>query len=132
MELNACRIFTDDVDALITFYESVTGVTANRLHPLVAEFSTRTGTLAIASTQTVPLLGPDAAAPRSNRSVSFDFLVDDVDATWTALEATLDDVISSPKDMPWGNRCLLFRDPDGNLVNLFTPTSESARARFGR
>jgi hypothetical protein len=22
--------------------------------------------------------------------------------------------------MPWGNRSTLFRDPDGNLVNLFS------------
>jgi hypothetical protein len=28
--------------------------------------------------------------------------------------------------MPWGNRSLLFRDPDGNLVNFFTPVSAQA------
>ena len=33
--------------------------------------------------------------------------------------------------MPWGNRSILFRDPDGNLVNLFllpptTPSTDSA------
>jgi hypothetical protein len=27
----------------------------------------------------------------------------------------------APTTMPWGNRSLLIRDPDGNLVNLFTP-----------
>jgi hypothetical protein len=32
--------------------------------------------------------------------------------------------------MPWGNRSILFRDPDGNLVNLFTPVSEEATQRF--
>jgi hypothetical protein len=26
---------------------------------------------------------------------------------------------------------LLFRDPDGNLVNLFTPVTDDARAKFG-
>jgi hypothetical protein len=26
---------------------------------------------------------------------------------------------------------LLFRDPDGNLVNLFTPITDEARAKFG-
>jgi len=25
-----------------------------------------------------------------------------------------------PSTMPWGNRSTLFRDPDGNLVNLFS------------
>ena len=34
--------------------------------------------------------------------------------------------------MPWGNRSLLFRDPDGNLVNFFTPVTPAAVAKFGR
>jgi hypothetical protein len=34
--------------------------------------------------------------------------------------------------MPWGNRSLMFHDPDGNLVNLFTPVSPDARAKFDR
>jgi hypothetical protein len=29
-----------------------------------------------------------------------------------------------------GNRSVLFRDPDGNLVNLFTPATEEAIKRF--
>jgi hypothetical protein len=34
--------------------------------------------------------------------------------------------------MPSGNRSILFRGPDGNLVNLFTPVSEEAIERFQR
>ncbi len=34
--------------------------------------------------------------------------------------------------MRWGNRSLLFRDPDGNLVNFFTPRTDEARARLAR
>ena len=30
----------------------------------------------------------------------------------------------------WGNRSILFRDPDGNLVNLFTPVTQDAIKRF--
>ncbi len=33
--------------------------------------------------------------------------------------------------MPWGNRSVLLRDPDGNLVNLFTPVTEEAIKRLG-
>ena len=36
--------------------------------------------------------------------------------------------------MPWGNRSLLLRDPDGNLVNLFTAITAitaAARDKFG-
>ena len=29
-------------------------------------------------------------------------------------------VVLPPTTMPWGNRSTILRDPDGNLVNLFT------------
>ena len=32
--------------------------------------------------------------------------------------------------MPWGNRSLLFRDIDGNFINLFTPVSPQAIKKF--
>jgi hypothetical protein len=32
--------------------------------------------------------------------------------------------------MPWGNRSLLVRDPDGNLVNFFTPVTPEAKEKF--
>ena len=40
--------------------------------------------------------------------------------------------VQEPTTMPWGNRSLLFRDPDGNLVNFFTPLSADAVERFER
>lgn len=53
MQLAATRIITDDVDGLVAFYEAVTGITAERLHPMFAELRTASGTLAIASSATV-------------------------------------------------------------------------------
>ncbi|MGA0566569.1 VOC family protein [Rathayibacter sp. KR2-224] len=130
MQLAATRIITDDVDALVEFYEKVTGARAERLHPLFAELRTASGTLAIASSATVPLLGENAAAARANRSVMLDFLVDDVDALYASLRGVVDEFVNEPTTMPWGNRSLLFRDPDGNLINFFTPVGADARARF--
>jgi len=127
MQLAATRIITDDVDALVAFYERATGIDATRLHPLFAELRTPRGTLAIASSATVPMLGPDAAEAAANRTVILDFLVDDVDATYEALRDVLQVVVKEPTDMPWGNRSLLVRDPDGNLVNFFAPI-DPARA----
>ncbi|OII41404.1 glyoxalase/bleomycin resistance/extradiol dioxygenase family protein [Plantibacter sp. MMLR14_011] len=131
MHLAATRIITDDVDTLVAFYERVTGATAARLHPLFAEVRTDTGTLAIASSATIPLLGEDAAAPRANRSVILDLLVEDVDAVYTRLQGVVETFVNEPTDMPWGNRSLLFRDPDGNLVNVFTPITTDAGERVG-
>jgi catechol 2,3-dioxygenase-like lactoylglutathione lyase family enzyme len=129
MQFAATRIITDDVNTLVAFYERVTGATAARLHPLFAEVRTDTGTLAIASSATIPLLGEHAAAPRANRSVILDFLVDDVDAVYATLQGVVETFVNEPTDMPWGNRSLLFRDPDGNLVNVFTPITADAQQR---
>ncbi|WOC13327.1 VOC family protein [Gordonia sp. MP11Mi] len=126
MQLAATRIITDDVDALVAYYEAATGVTANRIHPMFAELRTPSGTLAIASSATAPMLGDDVVDARSNRSVILDFLVDDVDATYQALQGIVDVFVNEPTDMPWGNRSLLVRDPDGNLINFFTPLTTSA------
>ncbi|MFC8732867.1 VOC family protein [Luteimicrobium sp. NPDC057192] len=129
MNLSATRIVTDDVDRLVAFYETVTGTAPTRLHELFAELRTPTGTLAIASSRTVPAMGPGVAEARANRSVLLDFLVDDVDAAYARLRPVLTDVVREPADMPWGNRSLLLRDPDGNLVNVFTPSTDAARSR---
>jgi len=147
LALAATRIFTDDVDALLAFYERVTGVAAHRIHPLFGEIVTPSGTLAIASTQTVGLLGAGSAEAAANRSVCLDWLVDDVDADHARLAAIITEFVAEfgaefelgsaagfvnePTTMPWGNRSLLLRDPDGNLLNVFTPVTPEARARFG-
>jgi predicted enzyme related to lactoylglutathione lyase len=120
MDLASLRIITHDVDRLTRFYEAVTGVTATRPAPVFAELRTTSGTLAIASTATVAMLGTNAPQPASNNSIIIEFLVTDVDAEFARLRDTLDDVALRPTTMPWGNRSTLFRDPDGNLVNLFS------------
>ncbi|SHV18760.1 glyoxalase [Mycobacteroides abscessus subsp. bolletii] len=98
---------------------------------LFAEIPTSVGTLAIGSEKTVPLFGQGSAEPAANRTAILEFIVDDVDAEYERLRGRLFEVVTEPTTMPWDNRALLFRDPDGNLVNLFTPVTEQARAKFG-
>lgn len=134
MKFASTRIITGDITALVAFYEKATTLAATWFTPDFAELATPAGaTLAIGSTRTVPLFAPDSAAPAANRSVIIEFLVDDVDAVWQELAGWMSvaDVVAEPKTMPWGNRSLLVRDPDGNLVNFFTPVTPEARAKFG-
>jgi len=72
-----------------------------------------------------------SAEPAANRSAIIEFIVDDVDAEWERLRGHIPDAVTEPTTMPWGNRALLFRDPDGNLVNLFTPVTPEARTKSG-
>jgi predicted enzyme related to lactoylglutathione lyase len=132
MDFVSIRIITGDVARLVDFYERATGVQASWSTQDFAELKTASATLAIASTRTVPLFAPDAARPSYNRSVIIEFLVDDVDGVHENLTGFVEDFVNKPTTMPWGNRSLLFRDPDGNLVNFFTPVSPDAIEKFAR
>lgn len=131
MKLVSIRLITADVKRLVSFYEMVTGADAIWANELFAEIPTPVGVLAIGSDKTVPLFGAGSAEPAANRSAIIEFIVTDVDAEYARLDGRLDEVVTEPTTMPWGNRALLFRDPDGNLVNLFTPVTDDARAKFG-
>jgi predicted enzyme related to lactoylglutathione lyase len=132
MEFVSIRVITGDVARLAGFYEKATGVQATRPSEDFAEIRTACGTLAIGSTRTVPLFAPGAARPAGNHSVIIEFLVDDVDRVHQNLAGFVTDFVTKPTTMPWGNRSLLFRDPDGNLVNFFTPVTPAAREKFAR
>jgi catechol 2,3-dioxygenase-like lactoylglutathione lyase family enzyme len=130
MDFVSIRIITGDIKRLVSFYERVTGLSAIWSTEDFAELGTEHATLAIGSTRTVPLFAPGAAQPADNRSVIIEFLVDDVDRVHKNLADLVDDLVQQPTTMPWGNRSLLFRDPDGNLINFFTPVTSAAVEKF--
>jgi catechol 2,3-dioxygenase-like lactoylglutathione lyase family enzyme len=132
MDFVSIRIITGDVARLVDFYERATGVQANWSNEDFAELRTASATLAIASIRTVPLFAPGSARPADNRSVILEFLVDDVDGVHQNLTGFVQDFVNEPTTMPWGNRAVLFRDPDGNLVNFFTPVTPAAIEKFAR
>ncbi|MFB8206299.1 VOC family protein [Streptomyces sp. NPDC056010] len=132
MDFVSIRIITTDVARLVEFYERATGGKATWATEDFAELRTAGATLAIAGTRTVPLFAPDSARPADNHSVITEFLVDDVDQVYENLVGFVTDFVTEPTTMPWGNRSLLFRDPDGNLVNFFTPVTAEAVAKFAR
>lgn len=87
-------------------------------------------TLAIGSERTVSLFAEGAARAADNHTAIVEFRVDDVDAAFARLGSVIIDLVQSPTTMPWGNRSLLFRDPEGTLLNLFAPVTEAAKQRF--
>ncbi|MFD3307207.1 VOC family protein [Streptomyces sp. NPDC058694] len=130
MDFISIRIITGDVARLVEFYERATGAQATWANEDFAELKTAGATLAIGSTRTVPLFAPGSARPADNHSVITEFLVDDVDSVYNNLTSFVTDFVTKPATMPWGNRSLLFRDPDGNLVNFFTPVTPAAIEKF--
>lgn len=132
MDFVSIRILTGDVARLVAFYEKATGVQATWSTADFAELTTSRATLAIAGTRTIGPFAPGAAGPAENRSVIIEFLVEDVDDVYRNIAALAAEVVSRPATMPWGNRSLLVRDPDGNLVNFFAPVTPEAVEKFAR
>lgn len=132
MNFVSLRLITADLERLVGFYERITGLPATRYTEDFAELLTPTCTLAIGSTRTLRLFGSgDVARPADNRTAIVEFRVDDVDETFRRLTDVIGGaLVQQPTTMPWGNRSLLFRDPDGTLVNFFTPVTKEAIAKF--
>jgi catechol 2,3-dioxygenase-like lactoylglutathione lyase family enzyme len=130
MDLVSIRMITDDLERVVPFYERITGTAAVRYTPVFAELIMPSCTLAIGHTQTTQLFGEDSARAADNHTVIIEFRVDDVDKEYERLKPLVSEWVQEPTTMPWGNRSILFRDPDGNLVNFFTPVTEDAIKKF--
>ena len=131
MNFVSIRIITGDIARLVLFYEQITSLPLTRYGEDFAELNTPNCTLAIGSTRTLQLFGGDIARPAANQTAIIEFRVGDVDAEYRRLGDVLGSaVVQQPTTMPWGNRSLLFRDPDGNLVNFFTPVTTEAIRKF--
>jgi len=132
MDFISLRIITDDVDRLVRFYEQATGLTAVRYTEDFAELGSPHCTLAIGSIRTVQLFGVGSARPADNHTAIIEYRVHDVDIEYARLRSLVTEFVQEPTTMPWGNRSLLFCDPDGNLINFFTPVSPEAIKKFGK
>lgn len=130
MNLLSLRIITADIKRLVHFYEKATGIEAKWLTDDFAEIVTSSFTLAIGSTRTLAFFGEGVAQPAANKSVIIEFLVENVDGEYERIKDLTNDIVQKPTSMPWGNRSLLFRDTDGNLINFFTPVSPEAIEKF--
>ncbi|QEE24238.1 VOC family protein [Rhodanobacter glycinis] len=133
MNFVSIRIITDDIQRLVGFYEHITGIPVTMYTEDFGELATPACTLAIGSTRTLQLFGGDVARAADNHTAIIEFRVDDVDAEYARLAQVIGaSLVQPPTTMPWGNRSLLFRDPDGNLVNFFTPVTPAAISKFDR
>lgn len=130
MKFASTRLIAADIHAMVDFYEMVTARPAKWLAPQFAEIVTPAATLAIGAAETVALFQDGSAEPAANRTAIIEFMVDDVDADFVRLKDRVE-WVHEPKSMPWGNRTMQFRDPEGTLVGLFTPATTAAKERFG-
>lgn len=122
MKLASVRLVTDDLPTLTAFYRTLT-----QTEPVTpfgpddyAELHTEGSIIALVTTEGVNRHNKAAATAGTNRSTILEFHVDDVDAERERLGDAVTDWVQEPTTQPWGNRSMLFRDPDGNLINIYS------------
>jgi uncharacterized glyoxalase superfamily protein PhnB len=117
---NACLI-TASVKRLVDFYEPVLSLRAKWSGEDYAELATAAGVVAIFSAKAQENYIPGSADAAKNRSVILEFRVTDVDQEYRRLKSLVKTWVKPPSTQPWGTRSIYFRDPDGNLVNFYSP-----------
>ena len=121
MTLKQTRLVITDVAKQTRFYESVSQSKAEIVGNDYVQFQSKACEgLAIIEQALTQAYGEGVAEAGANRSVILDFEVDNVDAEYERLQEIVSDWVMPPKVMPWGARAIVFRDPDGNLVNIYS------------
>ena len=119
MRFASVRVATGQFDVLVAFYARLAEVEAAHLAPGFAEIRLAGVTLAISSSELIERFNGGAIVPAANRSAMLELEVDDVEAVAARVEALGAEIVQPPTTMPWANRSMLLRDPDGAIVNIF-------------
>jgi catechol 2,3-dioxygenase-like lactoylglutathione lyase family enzyme len=112
-------IFVRDMAAMCRFYEEILGFSRSReLSPSWIEYRVGDNTLALATPR---LTAADAPTPNGSASLQLAFKVSapEVDQCADELVRHGVNLLSPPTDQVFGHRTLFFRDPDGNLLEVF-------------
>ena len=112
-------IFVRDMAAMRRFYEDVLGFAVTReLSAAWIEYQLGGNTLALARRGRT---AADAPTPQGSASLQLAFKVSAPEVDQCADELVQHGValVSPPTDQAFGHRTLFFRDPDGNLLEVY-------------
>jgi catechol 2,3-dioxygenase-like lactoylglutathione lyase family enzyme len=112
-------ILVRDMAAMRRFYEGVLRFPPTReLSSGWIEYQIGANTLALSRPRRT---AKDAPTPKGSASLqlAFKVAVDDVDRCADELMRHGVDLLEPPTNQPFGHRTLFFRDPDGNLLEVY-------------
>jgi predicted enzyme related to lactoylglutathione lyase len=123
MELVQGRIVTDEVARLAAFYARLVQAEVV-LNDYYVEVPTRAMSVGFSRHGFTEYQEGQTACsecPQHRAQIILDFQVCDVDAEYPRIAGLGVDWLTPPTTQPWGNRSMIFRDPAGNLINVYSP-----------
>ena len=121
MKLTGICLITEDVGRLSRFYQQVLHTTAEG-DDTHTEIHVNGASLFIyAKTAAMHDMKFDFSTFSGSGNMTLMFRVDDVDQEYERIKGFDVDFITIPTKYPWGSRAVHFRDPDGNIVDFYTP-----------
>ena len=116
-------LFAEDFDGLTDYYSKKVGLPVRLRADGYAEFAIEGAKFALLSrSRAVELIGDTLGGRPTSGSdaCAVTILVEDVDRVYRDLSGRGVSFIGSPKDRPWGQRSVYFRDPEGHVVEIAT------------
>lgn len=88
--------------------------------------------LSVFASSGMTAMAPDSMPGAGRGAMTLEVEVDDVGAAHARAVAADVAVVKAPTTQPWGRESVWLRDPDGNIVNLYRPTTQVSGDRLIR
>jgi catechol 2,3-dioxygenase-like lactoylglutathione lyase family enzyme len=121
MQLAQVRFVSRTIESIAAFYAALLDVSVP-LNEHYLEVPAGPASVGFSQVGFTEERGPHAACPAGPAAhegeIILDFTADDVDAECLRVDAIGVTWVMRPTTQPWGRRSMLFRDPDGHLINV--------------
>jgi len=122
MKFTHVCLITKRLESLRDFYRVVLQLEPKVYQEDYLEFPLEGAVLSLYKQESLEKTVPGAMQAGANRSVMLEFQVQEVDQEYARLKRSnlAIDWVMPPTTFAWGNRSIYFRDPEGNMVNLYS------------
>jgi predicted enzyme related to lactoylglutathione lyase len=121
VSLAQVRFVSTAIEPIATFYGALLGVSVP-LNEHYLEVPAGPASVGFSKAGFTEDRGPHTACPSGlaaqEGEIILDFTADDVDAEYSRIETLGVSWVMLPTNQPWSRRSMLFRDPNGHLINV--------------
>jgi predicted enzyme related to lactoylglutathione lyase len=126
LELAQVRFVSIAIEPLAAFYAALLGISVplNEHYLEMPAGPASIGFSQVGFTEDCgPHAGPPTSLPPQQREIILDLIADDIDAEHARIDALGVSWVMPPTTQPWHRRSMIFRDPQGHLINVSSSTT---------